>query len=113
MDRRESRARAGVTSPPRDELSSPELLRSTRGRLAVAAFVVLALGVVVVATLRPDRQGVGTPLAGSPSASPAPSESPSAEPSPSPSPSPSPPPVPPPLTAKTGVRLLIEESTRL
>jgi len=56
---------------PRDELRSPELMRSARGRVAVAAFVVLAVTVVAIAALRPDRQGVGTPGAGpEPSASP-------------------------------------------
>jgi hypothetical protein len=105
-----------VTTPPRDELRSPELLSSTRGRLAVAAFVVLALAVVVIAALRPDRQGVGTPAAGaspsavpttSPSESPAPVLSPLASPSPLP-----PPPVPPRLTARTGARLLVVQGTR-
>jgi hypothetical protein len=106
-----------VTTPPRDELRSPELLSSTRGRLAVAGFVVLAVAVVVIAALRPDRQGVGTPAAGaSPSAVPttSPSESPVPVLSPQGSPSPlPPPPVPPRLTAKTGARLLVVQGTRL
>jgi hypothetical protein len=108
-----------VTTQPRDELRSAERRPSTRGRLAVAAFVVLALAVVAIATLRPDRQGVGTPLAGaSASSSPiaeSPSPEPTAAPSPSPSPSPSssPAPVPPPLRLKTGARLLVVQGTRL
>jgi hypothetical protein len=101
---------------PRDELRSTDLLSSRRGRVTAAALVVLALAVVAIAALRPDRQGVGTPIAGaSPSASPSPgSLSPSPDPGPSPSPSPLPPaPVPPRLTAKTGARLLVVQGTRL
>jgi hypothetical protein len=105
-----------VSQAPRDEIRSPELLSSLRGRLLVAGLVALALAVVAVATLRPDRQGVGTPLAGaSPAASPTPSESPSPSPAPAPSPSPTfaPPPVPPPLTAKTNSRLVVVQGTKL
>ena len=105
---------------PRDELRSPELLSSWRGRAWAAAFVVLALAVVLIAALRPDRQGVGTPVGGalpsaapSPSPSPSPSPTPSSAPSPSPRLSPVPAPTPPPLTAKTGSRLLVVQGTRL
>jgi hypothetical protein len=102
---------------PRDELRSTELLSTGRGRLTVAALVVLALAVVVIAARRADRQGVGTtPLGASPSASasasPSESPSPSAEPSPSPA-SPVPTPTPPRLTAATGSRLVVVQGTQL
>jgi hypothetical protein len=103
---------------PRDELRSPELLSTPRGRLAAVAFVVLALAVVVIAALRPDRQGVGTPAASAAASSSASlSASPAASPTPSPELNPpaplGPAPVPPPLTARTGSRLLVVQGIGL
>ena len=96
---------------PRDELATQELTR--RGRIAIAGFVVLALAVVAIATLRPDRQGVGTPLAVASASPPSPSPSPAPPASPAPSPSYLPPRVPPPLAAKTGSRLVVVQGTKL
>src|SRR5690242_5191949 len=91
---------------PRDELRSPELLSSWRGRAWAAAFVVLAVAVVVIAALRPDRQGVGTPDAGA-----SPSAGASATPEASPTASQATAPEPPLLTVRTGLRVAVVQGT--